>query len=68
MACLTEIDLPLDNSTQFSLTLEISSFKVASSMSIKLVDSFSNLNLKGRQYKVDKGFGFLQITVRFFPT
>ena len=41
------MDLPLDNSTQVSTVLAISSFKVASSMSIKLVDSFSNLNLTG---------------------
>ena len=59
------MDLQLDNSTQFFKILEISSFKVASSMSVKLVDSFLNLNIKGHQYLVD--FEFLQITVKVSP-
>ena len=48
MTCLTEIELPLDNATQVSSVLEIS-FKVVSSMSIKLVDSFSKLNLQRKK-------------------
>ena len=59
------MDLQLDNSTQFFKILEISSFNVASSMSVKLVYSFLNLNIKGRQYLVD--FEFLQITVKVSP-
>ena len=68
MVCLTENDLLLDNSRQVSTILEILYFEVASSMNIKIVDSYSNLNLKGRQNKIDEDFGFLQITVRVSQT